>query len=377
MDRGPRNDVVRIPAARLAKFMWRNCEGVPSVREEAVLCSGQMPATRSRPKPHLPPYDPFAAGPSRVAVREIVAHDAARDRRFPCTLWLPVGEAGPRPLVIYSHSSGGNRRAATFLATHLASHGYVFAAMDHSELVARELRPQRDESPAQRAARVQAVIDQRVPDLRFLLDHLLGGAARALGVKLDAARVGVVGHSFGGWAALAAPAAEPRIAAVVALAPGGASQRKPGILPVTLTFAWGRDVPTLYLVAEDDVFLPLDGMRELFTRTTSSKRMVVLRRADHLHFIDDVEAAHEATRALPAVGETAWIARDMRPITELCSGEQAHAFVRGLTLAHLDAALRQDESARRFWGGDVARVLARRGVAAFVDGEGPPPRAHR
>ncbi len=87
--------------------------------------------------------------------------------------------------------------------------------------------------------------------------------------------------------ALAATAEEPRIRAVAALAPAGASQSKPGILRVRLTFGWTRDVPVLYLVAEDDVSLPLAGMYALFERTPATKRMVILRRADHLHFIDD------------------------------------------------------------------------------------------
>src|SRR5437763_11084462 len=39
---------------------------------------------------------------------------------------------------------------------------------------------------------------------------------------------------------------------LVALAPGGSSRPPPNIIPAKLTFAWGRDVPTLYLVAEDD-----------------------------------------------------------------------------------------------------------------------------
>jgi len=144
-----------------------------------------------------------------------------------------------------------------------------------------------------------------------------------------------VGHSFGGWTALAAPAVEWRISAVVALAPGGSSQPKPGIIPVKLTFTWGRDVPTLYLVAENDTSLPLAGMYELFERTPATKQMVILRRADHLHFMDNVEEVHETVRAMTFPGELAWILKEMRPIAELCSGEQAHLFVRGLTLCHM------------------------------------------
>ena len=160
--------------------------------------------------------------------------------------------------------------------------------MDHSEVVAPELQRREGETAVQKAARMEAWIANRVPDVRFLLDYLL---AR---LRVDAGRIGMVGHSFGGWTALAAVEAEPRIAAVVAMAPGGSSQRKPGILPLHLSFAWGRDVPTLYLVAEEDVSLPLAGMHELFERTPGTKEMQILPRADHLHFMDDVERRHEA-----------------------------------------------------------------------------------
>jgi len=175
-----------------------------------------------------------------------------------------------------------------------------------------------------------------------------------------------VGHSFGGWTALAGPEVEPRIRAVVALAPGGSSRPKPGILPGKLTFAWGRDVPTLYLVAENDIFLPLAGMYELFERTPGTKQMIILRRADHGHFMDHVEEGHEALRKMPWTGELAWIAEEMRPITEFCSGEQAHLFARGLTLCHMDATLRQQEEAQRFLGGDIEAELAARGVDAIA-----------
>ena len=39
--------------------------------------------------------------------------------------------SGTFPLVVFSHGYGGERRQSTFFCTHLASHGYVIAAMDH------------------------------------------------------------------------------------------------------------------------------------------------------------------------------------------------------------------------------------------------------
>jgi pimeloyl-ACP methyl ester carboxylesterase len=299
-------------------------------------------------------YDPFVGGRFPVGVRTIQVRDMVRDRMFSCDVWYPAAvpdsaaRPGQYPLIVYSHPSGAHRRAATFLCAHLSSHGYVVAALDHRE----------DETAERRIA-------SRVPDVRCLLDRLLDGPAWDPDARLDSTRIGIVGHSLGGWAALAAPDVESRIHAVVALAPGGASRRKPGMLPLTLAFDWGRDVPTLYLVAEDDTYLPLVGMHELYQRTPATRRMVILRRADHYHFMDDGEELHETARAT-ALG------KDMRPIAELCSGEQARLFVRGLILGHLDAVLRRQEEARRFWRGDLESELAARGVDALRAGRVPP-----
>lgn len=306
-------------------------------------------------------YDPFEPGDHSVATQADEAADPARNRLFPCDIWLPDGSSarGPFPLVVISHSSGGNRRSATFLCSHLASHGYVVAAMDHSELVAAELAPAADESAEQRKARVDAVIASRVPDVRFLIDYALGA-----GLDVDPDRIGLVGHSFGGWTVLAVPDSDARVGSVVAMGPGGSSRPRPGILPLGLTFAWARDVPVLYLAAEDDVPIPLDGVRELFDRTPGSRRMFVLRRADHQHFVDDVEGEHEALRAMTLPGDAAWIPAAMRPMSELCPGPQAHDFVRGLTLAHLDATLRESDPAERFLAAGADAALAARGVDA-------------
>ena len=234
--------------------------------------------------------------------------------------------------------------------------------MDHSEVVALELARKDGESRAERSARIDAIIGNRVPDVRFLLDHLLARED----LEIDAERIGLAGHSLGGWTVLATPEIDQRVRSVVAMAPGGSSNPRPGILPLELTFAWGRDVPTLYLAGELDVSIPLDGVCELFDRTPGSKRMFVLRRADHQHFIDDVEVAHEAVRAATFPGEAAWIPAAMLPIPELSSGEQAHLFTRGLTLAHFDATLRGSDAANRFLAADVEAKLAVRRVDMFV-----------
>jgi dienelactone hydrolase len=327
-------------------------------------------------------YDPFGVGEFAVGVRTFEAHDTDRDRVFGCEIWYPAAELrtsnddggelrdapaapGEHPVVLFSHFSGGGRRTATYLTTHLASHGYAVAAMDHSELTAPELGPRPDESAADRSRRIEAVIASRVPDLRLLLSCLLGARAAELdGIGLDRHRIAAAGHSFGGWTALAAPEQEPLIGAVVALAPGGSSRPLPGVLPLTLAFGWERSVPVLILAAGCDVPTPLDGVQEVFTRAPEPKRMFVLRRADHEHFADDPETKHEALRAMTLPGEAAWMTAAMLPASELCPGEDGHTFTRGLALAHLDAALRGSAAAEEFLASRAESALAARGIDA-------------
>src|SRR5262249_9349045 len=118
-------------------------------------------------------YDPFRRGPLPVGVHTIEAFDSVRNRMFPCEIWYPAvskyvgqdaspasqdfftgpgsnkrtqmavraaaAQPGTYPLIIFSHASGAGRRSATFLCTHLASHGYVVAGLDHSEVAVAEL----------------------------------------------------------------------------------------------------------------------------------------------------------------------------------------------------------------------------------------------
>jgi predicted dienelactone hydrolase len=204
-----------------------DCElvGVP----EQILAT--LSSVILRKRYHLPMYDPFVSGRFTVAERTLQVFDSIRDRSFPGNVWHPTEPAETCPVILLSHSSGGTGpRDYTFLANHLASHGYIVARLCHSERVAPELALREAKTPEQLASRVEDIIASRVPDIRVLLDHVLSEA------RIEPAPVGIVGHSFGGWTALASPDVLNQIEAVVALAPAGSSKPRPGILPAKLAF---------------------------------------------------------------------------------------------------------------------------------------------
>ena len=193
-------------------------------------------------------------------------------------------------------------------------------------------------TPEQLDAFIARIIADRVPDIRFLVDCVLDGSAGDAAACVDGSRIGLVGYSFGGWAVLATPEVDDRVSAIVAIAPGGNSKPLPGIIPAQLTFAWKRDVATLFLVGDNDRFTPLAGQYELLERAPGRKRMFILKDADHGQFNDEISD--------PGVG-----------------AEQAHAFARALALAHLDATLRSRPEAAAFLERAVDE-LKQRGVRA-------------
>jgi len=124
---------------------------------------------------------------------------------------------------------------------------------------------------------------------------------------------------------------------------------------VMKALAWQR-LPFDKAVYQDELVAYLE-------KTKSPKKMIVLEQADHMHFCDQVEQVHELFRMMPPPVFDQ-VAKDIKPIAELCAGDPAYRFTRGLGLAHMDAHLRGDEGAKSFLDGDLVGLLAAEGVVA-------------
>jgi predicted dienelactone hydrolase len=131
----------------------------------------------------------------------LILNDRDRDRIFPVDLYLPQ-QSGRLPLVIISHGLGSERASYSYLATHLASHGFAVAVPEHPGSSAQQLQAlasglARDITPP------RELIDRPL-DIQFLLDEL----ERNYSERLNWQQVGFVGQSFGGYTALALAGAE-------------------------------------------------------------------------------------------------------------------------------------------------------------------------
>lgn len=143
----------------------------------------------------------------------------------------PAAGAERFPLVLLSPGAGMNGFQYTTIAEELVSHGYVVAAVDHpgqSWVIVYPDGRKAHQSPVERPApsdaqaaesRHRRLVEQRVADLRLALDHLaqLDQDGTSWAARLDFKRVGALGHSIGGVAAVQACEEDPRIQAALSL----------------------------------------------------------------------------------------------------------------------------------------------------------------
>src|SRR6266446_3673277 len=274
---------------------------------------------------------------SNVAYRKIDVQDAATGELFPVALWYPT-RAAPAPLfltgslsgcrlpamlcrliafempvannarpvdgkfgfIVISHGSGGLSLNHRSLAMALDSHGYVVAAPTHPRGKDNDIsgvgvwvgRPKQ----------VSRVIDAVLEDGK-------------LGPYIESERIGVVGHSNGGYTALAVAGATPNVGAAVAhcqqhpddskfCASGGTSARKatrevghipdlrdprvrsivlmaPNAAPFTDAALAKVAVPVLVYAAENDDLTRVQYHGERLAKTLPQAECVLVKGAGH------------------------------------------------------------------------------------------------
>jgi predicted dienelactone hydrolase len=148
-------------------------------------------------------FDPAAIGVQAVQQQTFTLQDTQRRRSLSVELYWSEQPQGP--LVVISPGFEANRTFLAYLARHLASHGLVVAAIEHPYVTNRAAIP----TNLEQLLPATEFVD-RPKDISFLLDQLaqINQQPGVLQGKLNTDQVSVIGHSLGGYTALALAGAE-------------------------------------------------------------------------------------------------------------------------------------------------------------------------
>jgi len=159
------------------------------------------------------------------------------------------------PMVVFSHGFGGCGTQSLFLTESLARAGYLVVAPDHKDAGCKVDRPrenvrfERAEEPFRQPQKWNdGTYRDRQRDIRTVLDEMPKRAP--FGKQIDVARIGIAGHSLGGYTAAAMAGAWPswkdaRIKAALLLSP----YVEPFLVKETLG---GIRVPVMYQGGDRD-----------------------------------------------------------------------------------------------------------------------------
>jgi len=182
---------------------------------------------------------------------------------------------GVFPLLVFSHGNGGIRHQNIFQVEHLASHGYIVVSADHTGNAGLAPLPS-GALPYDRSGRGRSARN-RPRDVSFLITELLRRNAQAgswLHKSLDGERIGLLGHSFGGFTVCKVAEADRRVKA---------------ILPMTVGYGRKTSVPMLLMLGEKDRTMGAAGnavARLYYQGCEGPKHLVSLKRGGHFSFTD-------------------------------------------------------------------------------------------
>ena len=236
----------------------------------------------------------------------------------------PIDE-GSFPLVVISHGSGGYPLLYRTIGAYLARHGYVVALPEH---------PGNNRDDNALNGTVENLVN-RPRHIRLTIDAVSAEAHFKNRVQPDT--TAVIGHSMGGYTALAVAGGRPwtEKGEKVAVEPDGRVKALVLLAPATAWFmpedALSKvNIPILLLVAEHDPFTPrwqgelvLDGVPD---RSRVTYR--VIENAGHFSFLSPFPRAMRSTKFPPSVDPEGF------------DREKFHVELNAEVLAFLDRALR-------------------------------------
>jgi predicted dienelactone hydrolase len=323
-----------------------------------LLTSG---AATFSPNPGISGAYKLGEGPHGVTeVPDIVLHDVKRDKDLHVRIFYPK-EAGSYPVIVFSHGAGGSQSCCEALTQHWATYGYVTIQPTHEDSTLQRRNGGEEDinflKAVSEALKKPALWQSRPQDISFVLDSLsvLQKRIPALAGKIDAAHIGVGGHSMGAFTADAIAGAlvdlpghpatnftDPRVRAVLLLSPQG-----PGEFGLT-DHSWDRlTVPLLSMTGSLDLGAGNQGpdwKKIPFERSQpGAKYHIFMQGANHMSFIG---------------AKTFLTARASQ-------GDSILGYTNAASLAFWDAYLKSDSAAKNYLQSDALPDFSHASVKIF------------
>jgi predicted dienelactone hydrolase len=231
---------------------------------------------------------PFAAGVRIVTFTKPSEVDPEVDRVLDTTIWYPAPpgsgpvdpgydavvdapldlSGGPYPLVMFSHGSCGYPEQSIFLTALLAQHGFMVVAPPHPGNTIYDF------PTCSSGTAIVNAVQERPRDILYVLDQMLLADADPLSPfvgAIDETRLGMMGHSFGGFTTYRVLALDTRFDVAVPLAPA-----VPGTQFVT--------VPSLHMMGELDSAVSNPAIETTYANAQPPKYLVEILDAGHYAF---------------------------------------------------------------------------------------------
>ncbi|NET07038.1 MAG: alpha/beta hydrolase [Merismopedia sp. SIO2A8] len=305
-------------------------------------------------------FDPAETGSEYVRERTLRLRDRPRGRTILVDLYWSRHSDGP--LVVLSHGFGSDRKFLRYIGRHLASHGLTVASLEHPGSNFNWINGVSiSGNPGDLVPASEFI--ERPKDVSFMLDQLakLNYRYGSLKGKLNTKQVSVIGHSFGGYTALALAGGELDLESLrqfcqnrspIGRSPADWFQCAATELPdeyfglqdrrvaqvIALNAMTGRlfgsrglarvKTPTLILTGTEDAITPsVDNHLRPFTQLGGSKYLLAAIGGTHLSVTDKGnlnDAMARSTLVKERVGE------EVDPLRQLLKGVSL-AFIKQLT----------------------------------------------
>jgi predicted dienelactone hydrolase len=135
-----------------------------------------------------------------VEMKDVEWRDEARQRDVPARLFLPTCD-GSHPLIVFSHGLANSREGYRHFADYWSARGYAVVIVQHHGSDSTELK-EHGPLAVYRSAKDRKQWRDRPLDISFAIDQM-ERLKRTTGLNIDTENIGVAGHSYGAYTALA------------------------------------------------------------------------------------------------------------------------------------------------------------------------------